>query len=121
MQETLWNEIPSHRTEERILITGFLVPTKDGKWCLAETPAGKSCCLGEGAISLSLPDLLWEGSPPRHPIRLLGIVDETAEGLVLHHVEIAPSPYSQMGWGSTILFGFILIGFFLRRSFCKKI
>lgn len=114
------DSIPSHQLREEMQMTGFLVPTKDGKWCLAETPAVKSCCLNKEAAFVLLPDFLWEGPPPRRPITLLGELVETADGPALQNIERVSIPSSNPSWGSAAIFLWIFVGLFVGFWVYKK-
>lgn len=116
MREGLQDSLASHRSGEEIQVTGFLVPTKNGKWCLAETPAAKSCCLDRGAVFVLLSDFLWEGPPPRRPVRLLGELVNTADGPTLQNVERVSDTSSSPDWGSVFLVCWIAVGFWVYKK-----
>ena len=109
MQEILQSNQDTHSGEKTIRVTGFLVPTPEGTWCLANTPAVRSCCLKKETISLPLIDFIWEAPPPRSPVHLIGELSNTTEGVVLHNVSLEPSPSAPFGWERIAVFAFFLI------------
>ena len=109
MQETLQGNQDTHSAKKEIRLTGFLVPTPEGTWCLANTPAAKSCCLNKETISLPLIDFIWEGPSPRSPVHLTGELSETTEGIVLYNVSLESSPTSPFGWENIAVFALFLI------------
>lgn len=120
MREGLRDSISSHQLGQEIQLTGFLVPTKDGKWCLAETPAVKNCCLDKEAVFILLPDFLWEGPPPRLPISLLGALVKTVDGPALQNVVRVSSTHSTPDWKSAAIFCWVFVGLFVGFWVYKK-